>query len=174
MNKLNSEEFIKRAEKLYGKKAYDYSKIEYVNARQPITIICPKHGEFKKTPDKFLNGQGCPKCKSSHLEKEMSLFLTENNIDFEEQKKFDWLGRQSLDFYIPNKNIAIECQGEQHYKEKDFFGGKEGLLKQKILDERKKKLCQENEVNLLYFANEKYNDDIIIDEKKLIEKINNS
>ena len=28
----------------------------------PVTIICPKHGEFQQKPYKHLNGQGCPIC----------------------------------------------------------------------------------------------------------------
>ena len=29
----------------------------------------------------------------------------------------------SLDFYLPKYNMAIECQGEQHYKPIEYFGG---------------------------------------------------
>src|SRR5437879_3351183 len=37
--------FIEKAKAKHGAK-YDYSKVEYVNARTHITIICPEHGEF--------------------------------------------------------------------------------------------------------------------------------
>ena len=41
------EDFIKQAELLhYGK--YDYSKVNYVNSRTKITIVCKKHGDFTK------------------------------------------------------------------------------------------------------------------------------
>lgn len=28
----------------------------------PVTIICPIHGEFQQKPYKHLQGQGCPIC----------------------------------------------------------------------------------------------------------------
>ena len=61
MAKLTTEEFIKKAREVHGDK-YDYSKVEYVNSKEKVTIICPKHGEFPQTPQKHLLGQGCPKC----------------------------------------------------------------------------------------------------------------
>ena len=51
----------------------------------------------------------------------MNFLLTEN-IVFEHRKHFEWLGQQHLDFYLPEFNIAIECQGEQHYEPVDFAG----------------------------------------------------
>ena len=164
---LSNDEFIERCRLKHGDK-YDYSKTIYKGAANDVTVICPIHGEFTINAWSHMNGNGCQKCNSSHLEAEIRLFLLENKIDFEEQKKFDWLGRQSLDFYIPSKNMAIECQGEQHYKEKDFFGGKDGLLKQKVLDERKKRICNEHDIKILYYANKQYNDKIIIDKNELL------
>ena len=42
--------------------------------------------------------------------------LEKNNIVFIEQYREKWLSKQSLDFYLPEYNIAIECQGMQHFK----------------------------------------------------------
>jgi hypothetical protein len=80
-----------------------------------------------------------------------------------------------LDFYIPSKKIAIECQGKQHFKPLKFFGGTNGYLAQKERDTRKEKLCRDNRVSLLYYAEKKYNNDdkIIIDKSQLLEKIVN-
>ena len=42
---------------------YDYSLVDYNDASTKVTIICPLHNyEFHKTPNKHLNGQGCPLC----------------------------------------------------------------------------------------------------------------
>ena len=41
---------------------YDYSKSVYTKSKGKLIIICPIHGEFTKTPDEHLEGQGCPKC----------------------------------------------------------------------------------------------------------------
>lgn len=58
---LTIEDFIDRAKKVHGNK-YDYSKVEYINNRTKICIICPKHGEFWQTPNVHLDGSGCRKC----------------------------------------------------------------------------------------------------------------
>ena len=34
-----------------------------------------------------------------------------------------------LDFYIPSKNIAIECQGIQHFRPIEKFGGEKEFEK---------------------------------------------
>ena len=85
-------------------------------------------------------------------------YLDDVGITYDYQKRFDWLGRQSLDFYLPNYKVGIECQGEQHFFPIDFAGkGVEWACKKfdKLIkrDKRKKKLCEENGVKLLYFGN---------------------
>lgn len=57
----NKEKFIKKAKNIYGN-YYDYSKVEYINAKTKILIICPKHGEFWKIPNSFLMGHKCKLC----------------------------------------------------------------------------------------------------------------
>ena len=59
--KLSNEEFTIKAKEIHGNK-YDYSKVDYVNNRTKVCIICPEHGEFWQTPYKHLNKQGCPRC----------------------------------------------------------------------------------------------------------------
>ena len=65
------------------------------------------------------------------------------------QYRPEWLGRQSLDLYIPELKTAIEYQGVQHYMPVDFFGGEEALAQRRELDDQKKQLCEENEVRLI-------------------------
>ena len=91
----------------------------------------------------------------------MRLLLEENKIKYIYQankKDLLWLKRQSLDFYLPDYNIAIECQGEQHFKPVDFAGkgekwAKEMFLKNQKYDKIKKLLCKENNLELLYYSN---------------------
>lgn len=61
MKRLSKEDFIKRASNVHNNK-YDYSKVEYINNRTKICIICPTHGEFWQKPSNHLSGQGCKKC----------------------------------------------------------------------------------------------------------------
>ena len=65
------------------------------------------------------------------------------------QYRCDWLGLQSLDIFIPSKQVGIEYQGKQHYEAVDFFGGNQGLEDTKARDARKRQLCKENHVRLL-------------------------
>ena len=59
--RLTTEEFIAKAREIHGDR-YDYSKVEYVNSKTKVCIICPIHGEFWQIPSSHLNGQGCRKC----------------------------------------------------------------------------------------------------------------
>lgn len=61
-----------------------------------------------------------------------------------------WLGRQHLDIYFPDLNIAIEYQGVQHYEPIDFFGGEQALKATQERDLRKKLKCEDNNCYLLY------------------------
>lgn len=54
-------DFIEKAKKVHGGK-YDYSKVEYKNARENVCIVCPEHGEFWQSPYSHLTGRGCPLC----------------------------------------------------------------------------------------------------------------
>lgn len=175
-NKMTTEEFIEKAQKVHGNK-YDYSKVNYESAHKKVCIICPIHGEFWQEPDNHLRW-GCKKCRVSSLEKIIREFLTDLNIHFEEQKGFDWLRykkEMKLDFYIPNKNIAIECQGEQHFESFRFEKDSSRLELRKERDKKKAELCKENGVQIIYFCNKKtaetYAEDAFWDLNTLKEKI---
>jgi hypothetical protein len=75
-----------------------------------------------------------------------------------------WLERQRLDIFIPELNLAIEYQGQQHYNEIKHFGGKEGLKKAIERDQIKSNKCKKNGVKLIYFT---YKENI---SEKLVEK----
>ena len=61
-----------------------------------------------------------------------------------------WLERQHFDVYFPERNIAIEYQGDQHLRPIDFFGGIEAFEASKKRDERKKELAEKNGCKLIY------------------------
>lgn len=154
---LKNEEFIKRANEKHDNK-YDYTKVEYEGANTKVCIICKDHGEFWQLPNSHIQGNGCPKCNLSHLERSVMNYLDDMGITYDHQKRFDWLGKQSLDFYLPEYNVGIECQGEQHFFPVDFAGkGIEWACKKfnKTIstDKRKKKLCEKHGVKLLYYGN---------------------
>ena len=117
------------------------------------------------------------KC-NSFLELFFEKNLIKNNIIYESQKTFPWLKmdrQQFLDFYLPRYNIAIECQGEQHYKPIEYFGGEKEYNLVLERDNAKKKQCEENGVKLLYFTKYKNIDgsDIYKNKNKLLKEILN-
>lgn len=142
---LSQEEAIKRIKDVWGDK-YDLSEVKYVNARTKITPICPIHGKFKARYSDFVNGCGCPLCRESKLERELSDFFNKENIQFNVFEKPTWLknggGQLSLDFYLPDYNAAVECQGKQHYTQESYYCKNGEFEKIQNRDHRKLQLCQ--------------------------------
>ena len=95
-----------------------------------------------------LTADGIIKPKWKH---ELSLFhaVHKKYPDTLYQYRPAWLGRQSLDLYIPSLSTAIEYQGIQHFHPVAFFGGEEALQARQELDEQKRKLCGDNDVRLI-------------------------
>lgn len=70
--KVTVQSFIERANKIFNG-YYDYSKVEFKDPKNDyVTIICPKHGEFKQKIFWHLAGHGCTQCaiEKSRLTKE--------------------------------------------------------------------------------------------------------
>jgi len=139
---------------------YDYSLMNYKNAHTKILIICKKCGlKFEQTPNIHLRC-GCPFCKESKGEKIIKNFLIDNNISFEQQKKFDdckYKLKLPFDFYLSELNICIEYDGLQHYKCIKIFGGEKNFNLIKKRDEIKNDYCEKNNINLIRI---KYNENI--------------
>jgi len=55
-----------------------------------------------------------------------------------------WLRPQSLDIFLPEVNVGIEYQGEQHSRPVERFGGEEAFKGQQRRDARKRRLCNEH------------------------------
>jgi hypothetical protein len=61
--KKTTTEFIEEAIKIHGDK-YNYEKVEYIDSKSKVKIICKEHGEFEQTPNAHIGTQkqGCRKC----------------------------------------------------------------------------------------------------------------
>jgi len=146
----NTEEFIEKARKVHGNK-YDYSKVKYKNNSTGVIITCPIHGDFIQSPNNHLSGRGCPICNESKLERDIKELLSLNEIVFIYQWRLPWNKYYSLDFYLPDYNIGVECQGVQHFEDGHF---KNGLLDEtKKRDKYKNDLCLKNGIEILYYSN---------------------
>lgn len=65
----NIDEFTQSATLIHSSK-YNYSNFVYTDAKTKSIIICSDHGEFLKSPNHHLSGQGCPSCQ--YRQKELS------------------------------------------------------------------------------------------------------
>ena len=135
---------------------FKYDKVKYINRNTKVIITCPIHGDFEQLPASHLRGAGCPHCYAEHknlAETKLKKELENRNINFEYQKRFEWLGLQSLDFYFPEYNSAIEYQGRQHFSTESYFYEfkRDEILN---LDLRKLKLCNKHGVKLYHLTNE--------------------
>lgn len=168
-------DFINKANIVHCNK-YDYSKSIYVNARSPISIICPFHGEFWQIAGTHLSAHGCPFCNSSKGESKIREYLINNKIRFEEQKYFKkclsiYNKRLLFDFYLPDYNLCIEFDGVQHFVPFSWNSDwseeskNSNLIYQQQKDNIKTQYCLLNYIDLLRIPYWKINQiDIILKE----------
>ena len=151
---MTKQNFVNKANEIHNYK-YNYDKSIYKNARTNILITCPKHGDFEQLPCHHLKGHGCPKCKISKGENLVKLILDKYKINYKQQYKINIdsdinpSGRAYIDFYLPDYNIFIEYNGEQHYIQREFFGGAMQFNKQKARDLFIKKYSEINNMKLI-------------------------
>lgn len=60
---LTENNFLNQFRAVHGTN-YDYSASKWNGSAKNMTIICPVHGEFQKTPYRHRGGSGCPGCRS--------------------------------------------------------------------------------------------------------------
>jgi predicted nucleic-acid-binding Zn-ribbon protein len=150
-NLSNTDTFKKRAVKIHGTK-YDYSQINYVNARTKVKIGCSKHGIFEQTPQNHLKGQGCPICLESQGERKIGLYLDKQKITYKREKSFTGCRNKYklfFDFYVPSLNACIEYDGSQHYHPIEYFGGEKVFKETQKSDAIKNKYCSDNGIKLI-------------------------
>lgn len=161
------QEWIKKCIEKYGEGRYDYSRAheDYVNNDSLVWIRCCIHDHwFQQTPDNNLrtvNGS-CPICslefRESEGEAEIRRWLLKNGITNFKQDEVTLpvedprCKRQYLrpDFWLPDYNLFIEYNGEQHYEDIEYFhAGGWTLEDQQIRDEAVRRYCHDHQHNLL-------------------------
>lgn len=96
----NYDNFVKRANVIHD---YRYEYVgEYKGARTKIEIKCLEHGVFRQTPDKHLQGNGCPHC-AGRIRKTKEQFVAEAIAVH--NGKYTYPG----EYINARTDIAIEC-----------------------------------------------------------------
>lgn len=127
----------------------------YKNARSKLSIRCDKNHTYSTTYTNFKSGNRCPICNNSKGEQKIFKYLNDIGAVFIYQKIFDGLigvkGKNlSYDFYLPDYNLLIEYQGEQHEKFiPGFQNSYEDFKRQLEHDKRKRQYAKDNNVKLL-------------------------
>lgn len=145
------EDFIKEAIEKHGDR-YTYSKLNYIDNKEQVEIICKKHGSFFQSPSNHLGGSGCSKCsnnQTSKPENELQEFVKSfYSIEINNRKI---LKGKELDIYIPELKKAIEFNGLYwHYSKKYFVAGKHAL---------KSNICREKGIILLHLREDLWKKD---------------
>ena len=142
---------IRKFKKTHGLN-YDYSKVNYINSKTKVEIICPEHGSFWQRPNDHINGVGCPKCRSMISKPEIEVQDFIKSLGFKIQcNNRKILNGKELDIFIPSLNKAIEFNGiYYHYSKKYFTPGKHST---------KSKLCKLLNINLLHLREDLWNRD---------------
>ena len=164
--RLTQEEVIERCTEVHGNR-YDLSKIKYITDREPIEIICKKHGSFFPLPINFMRGHNCGRCgvKVSKAEIEVQDFIKETHKIVESNRKILGNGKE-LDIFIPSEKIAIEYNGLYFHSDK-FTSNKEHL--------EKTNRCEQLGIQLIHIFEDEWRDkqDIVKSRISSILKINN-
>lgn len=131
---------------------------KYNGSEYPVDCCCKicKH-IWSPIGRSLKNGQGCPNCSASKGELKIKDFLDKNNIKYIQQKTFDdciYKQKLKFDFYLPERNIAIEYDGQQHFMPVDFANkGIEWSTnlynKNVVKDAIKNNYCKDKQINLI-------------------------
>lgn len=166
---LTNKEFLENLKKVWGN---EYTPLD--EYKRNFIKIRVKHNRcghiYKVVPSSLLDGTGCPECcmKQSKASRRIEKYLKEHSYEYEKEFKIDSCRNilpLPFDFMVIEGSFIkclIEFDGEQHYKEVDFFGGVEQFKLTQKRDKIKNDFCKNNGIKLLRI---KY------DQEKEIEKI---
>jgi len=106
--KSNTEEFIIKAREIH-EDTYDYSKVEYIDNKTNVIIICKKHGEFQQTPHTHLRNCGCDSCGTDRTAeiRRKPLFEFIQQAKNAHGEKYDY---SKVEYINGNTKIIIICK----------------------------------------------------------------
>ena len=135
---------------------------KYKSTRNRVLVKHKCGYKWKAIPGDLIGkkAHGCPLCATSKGNKKIYHYLKNKKIQFITEKRFESCKYKiplPFDFYIPDKKILIEYDGEQHFIPIDFWGGKKGLNERITKDKIKDLWAKKNGMKLIRI---KYNENI--------------
>lgn len=126
-------------------------QVPYFSGRKPFAGYGDEFVKEKELYNSIFQKLAEKEGYKTRWKNELTLFqmIKKEYPDAIYQYHSSWLGRQSLDIYVPSINVGFEYQGQQHYKAVEYFGGENALKYRLSLDEKKRKLCEKNKVKLI-------------------------
>ena len=107
MPKKTLEEVIADFREVHGDR-YDYSKVEYVNTKTKVSIICSEHGIFWQRPYSHKKSKGCPECGSISRAKTRTL-TTQQAIEGFQKVHGDRYDYSKVDYVKASTKVLIIC-----------------------------------------------------------------
>ena len=141
---------------------YDYSLVDYKNAKTKVIIICKEHGPFDQEPNSHKKGRGCPDCNAhayrdaqTYSNRQTTLYyvkigdlykigITLKNIrtrfaaDIKKGIKIDvvkkWVYEDGAEAFNREQKILIENKKYRYTGEKILIGGNSELFTADVLN----------------------------------------
>lgn len=175
-------DFLDLAKKIANDKGGKCSSTTFKNAHIKLSWICEKGHKWDAS---FHNvefaKEWCPFCKKSVAQLKISntlkeIFPEKRFEHFYNFRGFDWLrtgsnSGQEIDIFIKSKidnfSLAVECNGEQHIKPVNFFGGADGFRNIQRLDELKRQKIKQHKNEIKYFIEIYYSSHRDVNEEKI-------
>ena len=99
---LTLDEFVTRSIVTHGDK-YDYSQVRFHRVADKIDVVCRKHGVFRVSVKKHLEGRGCPTCGRRVLTSDRFLTI----VDSRHTTKYDY---SAVEYPVDSRlKIPISC-----------------------------------------------------------------
>lgn len=114
--RLTPNEYILKARQVHGDR-YDYINTIWSNYLAIITVICRLHGEFQQITSNHIRGAGCPICKASHGERDITQLLDSWRLKYISQY---YLSGYMCRYDFQVAYFLIEYDGSQHFKQCHF------------------------------------------------------
>ena len=179
--RFNSSNYIFNINNYFKLNNINCQALRVLKKTRTVWIECKcSCGELFQTNIESIRSQNqyrCLKCTSymSTLEWKVQQHLIENNIEFVFQQRFDECKMKRalpFDFYLPQYNICIEVDGEQHFKPVSFGRGKQDTQscfeRVQESDRIKTTFCKEQGIKMLRIAYSEFKTD------KYITKLKNN